>query len=56
MRDFGNLLNAYIKYPEDPEIQTLTLVVHMDMNSSDFKDELKRRAFVNDFLRNAAYI
>ena len=56
VRDFGNLLNAYIKYPEDPEIQTLTLVVHMDMNSSDFKDELKRRAFVNDFLRNAAYI
>ena len=51
VRDFGNLLNAYIKYPEDPEIQTLTLVVHMDMNSSDFKDELKRRAFVNDFLK-----
>ena len=55
VRDFGNLLNAYIKYPEDPEIQTLTLMVHMDMNVSDFRDEIKRRAYVNDFLIKAAY-
>ena len=56
VRDFGNLLNAYIKYPEDPEIQTLTLMVHMDMNVSDFRDDTKRRAYVNDYLRRAAYM
>ena len=56
VRDFGNLLNAYIKYPEDPEIQTLTLMVHMDMNVSDFRDDIKRRAYVNDYLRRAAYM
>ena len=56
VRDFGNLLNTYIKYPEDPEIQTLTLMVHMDMNSNDFQDDVKRRAYVNEFLRKAAYI
>ena len=55
VRDFGNLLNAYIKYPEDPEIQTLTLMVHMDMKVSDFRDEIKRKAYVNDFLIKAAY-
>ena len=56
VRDFGNLLNTYVKYPEDPEIQTLTLMVHMDMNSRDFKDDVKRRAFFNDYLRSAAYM
>ena len=55
VRDFGNLLNTYIKYPEDPEIQTLTLMVHMDMNSKDFRDDVKRRAFFNEYLRSAAY-
>ena len=55
VRDFGNLLNTYIKYPEDPEIQTLTLMVHMDMNSKDFKDDAKRRSFFNEYLRTAAY-
>ena len=55
VRDFGNLLNTYIKYPEDPEIQTLTLMVHMDMNSRDFKDDLKRKSFFNEYLRSAAY-
>ena len=56
VRDFGNLLNTYVKYPEDPEIQTLTLMVHMDMDSRDFKDDVKRRAFFNDYLRSAAYM
>ena len=56
VRDFGNLLNTYVKYPEDPEIQTLTLMVHMDMDSKDFKDDIKRRAFFNEYLRFAAYI
>ena len=56
VRDFGNLLNIYVKYPEDPEIQTLTLMVHMDMDSKDFKDDLKRRAFFNNYLRSAAYM
>ena len=55
VRDFGNLLNTYIKYPEDPEIQTLTLMVHMDMNSKDFKDDARRKVFFNDYLRTAAY-
>ncbi|MBQ8330751.1 MAG: hypothetical protein IJX83_14275 [Lachnospiraceae bacterium] len=55
VRDFGNLLNTYIKYPEDPEIQTLTLMVHMDMNSKDFRDDVKRRAFFNEYLRSVAY-
>ena len=55
VRDFGNLLNTYIKYPEDPEIQTLTLMVHMDMNSKDFKDDARRIVFFNDYLRTAAY-
>ena len=56
VRDFGNLLGTYIKYPEDPEIQTLTLMVHMDMNVSEFKDDVKRRAYVNNYLRRAAYM
>lgn len=56
VRDFGNLLNIYVKYPEDPEIQTLTLMVHMDMDSRDFKDDIKRRSFFNEYLRSAAYI
>ena len=56
VRDFGNLLNTYVKYPEDPEIQTLTLMVHMDMDSRDFKDDIKRRAFFNNYLRSAAYM
>ena len=55
VRDFGNLLNTYIKYPEDPEIQTRTLMVHMDMNSKDFRDDAKRKVFFNDYLRSAAY-
>ena len=49
VRDFGNLLNAYIKYPEDPEIQTLTLMVHMDADVS-IQGMRSRRAYVNDFL------
>ena len=56
VRDFGNLLNIYVKYPEDPEIQTLTLMVRMDMDSRDFKDEIKRRAYFNNYLRSAAYM
>ena len=56
VRDFGNLLNTYVKYPEDPEIQTLTLMVRMDMDSRDFKDDVKRRNFFNDYLRSAAYM
>ncbi len=56
VRDFGNLLNTYVKYPEDPEVQTLTLMVHMDMNSNDFKDEVKRKNFFNEYLRTAAYM
>ena len=56
IRDFGNLLNTYVKYPEDPEIQTLTLMVHMDMNSRDFEDDVKRRAFFKEYLRYAAYM
>ena len=55
VRDFGNLLNKYIKYPEDPEIQTLTLMVHMDMDGRDFRDDVKRRAYFNEYLRRAAY-
>ena len=55
VRDFGNLLNTYIKYPEDPEVQTLTLMVHMDMNSRDFKDDARRRSFFGEYLRSAAY-
>jgi hypothetical protein len=49
-------MNIYVKYPEDPEIQTLTLMVHMDMDSQDFKDDMKRRAFFNEYLRSAAYM
>lgn len=56
VRDFGNLLNIYIKYPEDPEVQALTLMVRMDMDSRDFKDDMKRRSFFNDYLRSAAYM
>ena len=56
VRDFGNLLNTYVKYPEDPEIQTLTLMVHMDMDSRDFKDDIKRRTYFNNYLRSAAYM
>ena len=52
VRDFGNLLNTYIKYPEDPEVQTLTLMVHMDMNSRDFKDDARRRSFFGEYLRS----
>ncbi len=53
--EFGNLINTYIKYPEDPEIQTLLLTVRMSMNDEDFKDDIKRRNFFNDHLRLAAY-
>ncbi len=53
--EFGNLINTYVKYPEDPEIQTLLLTVRMSMNSEDFKDDVKRRSFFNDHLRLAAY-
>ena len=56
VRDFGNLMNIFVKYPEDPEIQTLTLMVRMDMDSQDFKDDMKRRAFFNEYLRSAAYM
>ena len=56
MREFGNLLNVYIKYPEDPEVQPLMLMVHMDMNSADFKDDRKRRAYFNDYLRMVVYL
>lgn len=56
VREFGNLLNTYVKYPEDPEIQTLLLTVRMEMDDEDFKDDLKRRAFFNERLRYAAYL
>lgn len=56
VRDFGYLLNTYIKYPEDPEVQALTLMVRMDMDSRDFKDEVKRRSFFNEYLRGATYM
>lgn len=56
VREFGNLLNTYVKYPEDPEIQTLLLTVRMEMNAEDFKDDIKRRAFFNEHLRYAAYL
>ena len=55
IRVFGNLLNTYIKYPEDPEIQALLLSVHMPMDRESFRDDDKRRAFFNDRLRMAAY-
>ena len=56
VRDFGYLLNTYIKYPEDPEVQALTLMVRMDMDSRDFKDEIKRKSFFNEYLRGATYM
>lgn len=56
VREFGNLLNMYIKYPEDPEVQPLMLMVHMDMNSLDFRDDRKRKAYFNDYLRMVAYL
>ena len=55
IRVFGNLLNTYVKYPEDPEIQALLLSVHMPMDKEDFGDDEKRRQFFNDRLRMAAY-